>query len=68
MGQHLRDLNLNPVPSILTFRADVNRQFGAYRSRNIDGPKGALPETYNKYFYVRPIIRIAMGSHPFAEC
>ena len=46
----VKDFNLNPVPSILTFRADVNRQFGAYRSRNIDGPKGALPETYNKFF------------------
>jgi cell surface protein SprA len=46
----VKDINLNPVPSILTFRADVNRQFGAYRSRNIDGPKGVLPETYNKFF------------------
>ena len=45
-----KDFNLNPVPSVITFRADVNRQFGAYRSRNIDGPKGILPETYNKFF------------------
>ena len=45
-----RDFNLNPVPAVLAFRADVNRQFGAYRSRNIDGPKGVLPETYNKFF------------------
>ena len=48
----IRDLNFNPVPSILTLRIDVNRQFGAYRSRNIDGPKGTLPETFNKYFYI----------------
>ncbi|MFI5155825.1 MAG: cell surface protein SprA, partial [Chitinophagales bacterium] len=45
-----KDFNLNPIPSILTFRADINRQFGAFRSRNIDGPKGVLPETYNKFF------------------
>jgi cell surface protein SprA len=48
----IRDINFNPIPSILTFRLDVNRQFGAYRSRNIDGPKGELPETFNKYFYM----------------
>ena len=46
----LKDFNLNPVPSVLSFRADINRQFGAYRSRNIDGPKGVLPETFNKFF------------------
>ena len=46
----IKDFNLNPVPAVLSFRADVNRQFGAYRSRNVDGPKGALPETYNKFF------------------
>jgi cell surface protein SprA len=45
-----KDFNLNPVPAVITFRADINRQFGAYRSRNIDGPKGSLPETYNKFF------------------
>jgi cell surface protein SprA len=46
----VRDLNLNLVPSVLSFRADVNRQFGAYRSRNIGGPVNILPETFNKYF------------------
>ncbi|HEX4850400.1 MAG TPA: cell surface protein SprA, partial [Puia sp.] len=46
----IRDFNINPVPAVLSFRADINRQFGAYRSRNIDGPKGALPETFNKFF------------------
>ncbi len=46
----IRDFNLNYVPSILAFNADINRQFGAYRSRNIDGPPGALPETYDKFF------------------
>ena len=38
------------MPSILSFRADAKRQFGAFRPRNIGGPKGVLPETYNKYF------------------
>ena len=46
----LKDFNLNPVPSVLSFRADISRQFGAFRSRNIDGPPGALPETFNKFF------------------
>lgn len=46
----LRDFNLNPVPSLISFRADVFRQFGAFRPRNVGGPKGVLPETYDKYF------------------
>ncbi len=46
----LKDINFNPLPGLLGFRADVNRQFGAYRPRNIGGPKGGLPETYDKYF------------------
>ncbi len=45
-----KDFNLNPVPAVITFRADINRQFGAYRSRNLDGGKFQLPETYNKFF------------------
>ena len=35
---------------MLGFRADVNRQFGAYRPRNVGGAKLGLPETYDKYF------------------
>ena len=46
----VRDLNFNPSPSLISVRTDVNRQFGAYRPRNVGGPKGGLPETYNKYF------------------
>jgi len=46
----IRDLNINPVPSVLGFQANIVRQFGAYRSRNIGGPKDILPETYNKFF------------------
>jgi cell surface protein SprA len=46
----IRDFNINPMPSVLGFQANVVRQFGAYRSRNIGGPKDILPETYNKFF------------------
>lgn len=46
----VRDFNFNPVPSLLGFRADVQRQFGSFRPRNVGGPKGALPETYDKFF------------------
>ncbi|HUQ67027.1 MAG TPA: cell surface protein SprA, partial [Flavitalea sp.] len=46
----VKDFNFNPAPSLLGFRADVNRQFGAYRPRNVGGTKLGLPETYDKYF------------------
>jgi cell surface protein SprA len=46
----LKDLNINPKPSLLGFRADVNRQFGSYRPRSIGTPKSLIPETYDKYF------------------
>lgn len=47
----IRDFNVNYVPSILSFRADISRQFGVTRVRNVGGDvKYKLPETYNKYF------------------
>ncbi|MEJ7740268.1 MAG: cell surface protein SprA [Chitinophagaceae bacterium] len=46
----VRDLNFNPSPSLISFRADINRQFGAFRPRNVGGPKSVLPETFDKYF------------------
>lgn len=46
----VRDLNFNPSPALLSFRADVNRQFGAFRARNVGGPKNTIPETFDKYF------------------
>ncbi len=46
----IRDFNFNPMPTVLGFQANIDRQFGAYRSRNIGGPKNLLPETYNKFF------------------
>ena len=45
-----RDINFNPVPSLIGFRADLHRQFGAFRPRNVGGPKGILQETYDKFF------------------
>ncbi|MEO6916899.1 MAG: cell surface protein SprA, partial [Chitinophagaceae bacterium] len=46
----VRDLNFNPTPSLISVRADINRQFGAFRPRNVGGPKNVLPETFDKYF------------------
>lgn len=47
----IRDFNINYVPSIISFRADITRQFGATRIRNVGGDAGfKLPETYDKYF------------------
>ncbi|HEU4552767.1 MAG TPA: cell surface protein SprA [Chitinophaga sp.] len=47
----VRDFNINYVPSIISFRADITRQFGATRIRNVGGDGTyKLPETYNKYF------------------
>jgi cell surface protein SprA len=46
----VKDFNINPVPSLLGFRADATRQFGAYRARSVGDPKGSIPETYDKYF------------------
>ena len=34
----------------LSFRADVFRQFGATRPRNVGGGPYKIPETYDKYF------------------
>lgn len=46
----VKDFNLNYVPSQLAFRADVFRQFGATRPRNVGGGPYKIPETYDKYF------------------
>ncbi|MER3463581.1 MAG: hypothetical protein C4329_03310, partial [Chitinophagaceae bacterium] len=46
----IRDLNFNYKPSIISVKADVLRQFGSFRARNI-GASVKLPETYDKYFY-----------------
>jgi len=46
----VKDFNFNLIPSQLSFRADVNRQFGAIRPRTIGASKYSIPETYDKYF------------------
>jgi cell surface protein SprA len=46
----IKDFNFNPIPSQLTFRADVQRQFGAIRPRSVGASKYSIPETYDKYF------------------
>lgn len=46
----VKDFNINPIPTLLGFRADVNRQFGTYRPRSVGTPKNLIPETYDKYF------------------
>ncbi|MBI3718723.1 MAG: cell surface protein SprA [Sphingobacteriales bacterium] len=51
----IKEFNINPRPSLLSFRADINRQFGATRAREVPIPgvppsPYAIPETYDKYF------------------
>lgn len=46
----IKDFNFNYAPNQLSFRADVFRQFGAVRPRNVGGGPYKIPETYNKYF------------------
>ncbi|MGN6294774.1 MAG: cell surface protein SprA [Chitinophagaceae bacterium] len=46
----IKDFNFNYVPSQLSFRADIFRQFGATRPRNVGGGPYKIPETYDKYF------------------
>ena len=49
----LRDFNLNPQPSLLSFRADVNRQFGQYVPRIVnsyDNKVDRVDTTYDKFF------------------
>ena len=46
----IKDFNFNYLPSQLSFRADISRQFGAIRPRSVGVSKYAIPETYDKYF------------------
>ena len=46
----IKEVNFNYTPSQISFKADVFRQFGATRVRNIGGGPFKIPETYNKYF------------------
>jgi cell surface protein SprA len=46
----IKDFNFNYVPSQLSFRGDVFRQFGATRPRNVGGGPYKIPETYDKFY------------------
>ncbi|MBU3714465.1 MAG: cell surface protein SprA, partial [Ferruginibacter sp.] len=46
----IRDFNFCYLPSQLSFRADISRQFGAILPRSVGVSKYAIPETYDKYF------------------
>lgn len=46
----IRDFNFNYKPSLVSIKADVFRQFGVLRNRNV-GTSFKLPETFNKFFY-----------------
>ncbi len=46
----IKDFNFNPIPTQLTFKADIYRQFGVIKPRSIGGDKFFTPETYDKYF------------------
>lgn len=49
----VKDFNFNYLPSQLSFRADITRQFGAIRPRSIGASKYSIPETYDKYFIIQ---------------
>jgi len=46
----IRDFNYNLMPSVLSFQANVVKQFAPYRSRNVGGPVDILPESFNNIF------------------
>ncbi|MDE3184779.1 MAG: cell surface protein SprA [Bacteroidota bacterium] len=46
----IKEFNINPVPSQLTFKADVFRQFAVLKPRSIGDDKFVTPETFDKYF------------------
>jgi cell surface protein SprA len=46
----IRDFNFNYKPSLISLKADIFRQFGVLRNRNV-GTSFKLPETFNKFFY-----------------
>ena len=49
----IKDLNFNPQPSLLSFRADINRQFGEFVPRivnSFDNKVDRVDTTYDKFF------------------
>ena len=46
----VKDFNFNYTPSQISFRADLQRQFGVIKPRDLGNDKYKTPETYDKYF------------------
>lgn len=46
----IKDFNINPLPSQVSFRADIFRQFGVIKPRSIGEDKYVIPETFDKFF------------------
>jgi cell surface protein SprA len=49
----VKDFNFNYAPAQLSFRTDIQRQFGAVRPRSIGSDKYKIPETYDKYLVLQ---------------
>ncbi len=49
----VKEFNFNYIPSQITFRADLQRQFGVIKPRSLGGDKYKTPETYDKYFILQ---------------
>lgn len=46
----IRDININFIPSSLSFSTEFNRQFGETRLRQLESDEIPAPPTYDKYF------------------
>jgi cell surface protein SprA len=46
----VKDFNFNPLPSQISFKADLQEQFGVTQQRSIGPSLYNIPETYNNYF------------------
>lgn len=46
----VKDVNVNPVPNSLSFRTDLDRQYGEQLLRNNTTYKAIIDTTFNKYF------------------
>ncbi len=46
----IKDFNFNPIPSQISFKADIFRQFGVIKPKSIGEDKYIIPETFDKYF------------------
>ncbi len=62
----IKDFNFNPTPSLIGFRADINKQFGAFRAKSVGVPKVVYPKPIIN-IYVRSLLQFQMGYHPFYQ-